>query len=185
MVWIGRDLKDHLFPTPFLWAGTHSTTPGFSKPHPIWPWTLPGMEHPQLLWVTCSNVSLSQWRISSQYLMYTYSVSVWSHYLSTYALAKSPSPRTMESPQTWENWGGSRVEQFVHMQTPKHIINFCHFKNLYFGSLLLLLHPQMSLKWHKDKTFMAGKITICSRIMYFITREMLAPQVHKGRPDGS
>lgn len=55
-----------------------------------------------------------------------------------------------ESPQIWENWGVSKVEQFVHMQTPrfapKHIINFCHFENVYFGSLLLLLHPWMPLQ---------------------------------------
>lgn len=28
-----------------------------SKPHPIWPLTLPGMCHPQLLWEACSIVS--------------------------------------------------------------------------------------------------------------------------------
>jgi len=35
-------IKDYLVPTPLLWAGTPSTRPGFSKPHPTWPWTLPG-----------------------------------------------------------------------------------------------------------------------------------------------
>jgi len=33
MVWVGRDLKDHLVPTPPPWAGTPSTRPGCSKPH--------------------------------------------------------------------------------------------------------------------------------------------------------
>ena len=28
MVWVGRDLKDHLVPTPLPWAGTSSTSPG-------------------------------------------------------------------------------------------------------------------------------------------------------------
>ena len=41
MVWIGRDLKDHLFPTPLPWAGTPSTRPGCSKP------IQPGLEHCQ------------------------------------------------------------------------------------------------------------------------------------------
>ena len=33
MVWVGRDLKDHLVPPPLPWAGTPSTRPGCSKPH--------------------------------------------------------------------------------------------------------------------------------------------------------
>ena len=37
IVWVGRDLKDHLVPTPSPWAGTPSTRPGCSKPHPAWP----------------------------------------------------------------------------------------------------------------------------------------------------
>jgi len=57
MVWIGRDLKDHLFPTPIPWAGTTSTTPGCSKSHPTWPSTLRGIRQPQLLWETSSNAS--------------------------------------------------------------------------------------------------------------------------------
>jgi len=48
MVWVGRDLKDHLIPTPLPWAGTSSTRPGCPKPHPAWPWTLPGRGQPQL-----------------------------------------------------------------------------------------------------------------------------------------
>ncbi|KFW07755.1 Dysferlin, partial [Eurypyga helias] len=44
---------DHPVPTPLPWAGTPSPRPGCSKPHPAWPWTLPGMGHPQLLWATC------------------------------------------------------------------------------------------------------------------------------------
>ena len=54
---VRRDRKDHLVPTPLPWAGTPSTRPGCSKPHPAWPWTLPGRGHPQLLWTTCSSAS--------------------------------------------------------------------------------------------------------------------------------
>ena len=53
MVWVGRDLEDHLVPSPLPWTETPSTRPGCSKPHSTWPWTLPGREHPQLLWATC------------------------------------------------------------------------------------------------------------------------------------
>jgi len=42
MVWVGRDLKDHLVPSPLPWTGTPFTRPGCSKPCPTWPWTLPG-----------------------------------------------------------------------------------------------------------------------------------------------
>ena len=48
MVWVGSDITDHLVPTPLPWAGTPSTRPGCSKPHPTWPWTLPRRGQPQL-----------------------------------------------------------------------------------------------------------------------------------------
>jgi len=50
MVWDGRDVKDHLVPTPVPWWGTASTRPDRSKLHPTWPWKLQGRGHPQLLW---------------------------------------------------------------------------------------------------------------------------------------
>lgn len=34
MVWIGRDLKDHIIPPPLPWEGTPYTRPGCSKPPP-------------------------------------------------------------------------------------------------------------------------------------------------------
>jgi len=69
MVWVGRDLKDCLVPTPLPWAGTSSTRPRCSKHHPTWPWALPGRGHPQLLSATCSSASPpSWWRTSSLYL---------------------------------------------------------------------------------------------------------------------
>jgi len=37
MVWVGKDLKDHLVPTPLPGAGTSSTRPGCSEFHPTWP----------------------------------------------------------------------------------------------------------------------------------------------------
>ena len=35
-VWVGRDLKDHIVPTPLPRAGTPSTRPGCSNTHPTW-----------------------------------------------------------------------------------------------------------------------------------------------------
>lgn len=32
MVWVGRDLKDHLVSAPLPWAGTPSTTSGYLEP---------------------------------------------------------------------------------------------------------------------------------------------------------
>jgi len=46
MVWTGRDHRDYLVPSPLLWARIPLTKQGFSKPHPAWPWTLPGRGHP-------------------------------------------------------------------------------------------------------------------------------------------
>lgn len=37
MLWIGRDLKDHLFPIPLSWAGTSSFRSGCSELSPAWP----------------------------------------------------------------------------------------------------------------------------------------------------
>jgi len=48
VVWVGRDLKDHLVPTLLPGAGTPSTRPSCSRPHPAWPWTLPWRGQPQL-----------------------------------------------------------------------------------------------------------------------------------------
>ena len=39
---------------PLLCAGSPTTRPGCSEPHPAWPWMPPGMGHPQLSWATCS-----------------------------------------------------------------------------------------------------------------------------------
>lgn len=43
--WVGRDLKDYLFPNSLSQTGT-PCTPGCSEPHPSCPWTLPRIEHP-------------------------------------------------------------------------------------------------------------------------------------------
>jgi len=37
MVWVGKDLIDHLVPTPLPWAGKPSTKTGCSKLCPTWP----------------------------------------------------------------------------------------------------------------------------------------------------
>jgi len=37
MIWIRKDRIDHLVPTSLPWAGTPSTRPVCSKPHPAWP----------------------------------------------------------------------------------------------------------------------------------------------------
>jgi len=58
MVWVGRDLKDHIVPTSLPWAVTLSTTPGCSNLRPAWPWILPGRGHPQLLRAISSSASL-------------------------------------------------------------------------------------------------------------------------------
>lgn len=47
MLWVGRELKD---PNPCPWAQTPYTERGGSEPCPACPWTLTGMEHPQLPW---------------------------------------------------------------------------------------------------------------------------------------
>ena len=59
MVWIGLEgtFKDHLVQQPPCHGQTPSTRPACSKPHPAWPWTLPGRGHPQLLWASCASAS--------------------------------------------------------------------------------------------------------------------------------
>lgn len=48
------------------WAGTFPSRPGTSELQPARSWTLPDMEHPQLIWAIWSSaLSPSQWWISS------------------------------------------------------------------------------------------------------------------------
>lgn len=49
MVWAVRDQKDHLVSSPLSRAGTSSTRPGYSKSHPTWSLTLPGVRHPKII----------------------------------------------------------------------------------------------------------------------------------------
>ena len=73
MVWVGKDPKDHLVSIPLPWKGLPSTKSGYPGPYPTPPWMPPGMGHPQLLWAACASASsLSQWRISSLYLIWMY-----------------------------------------------------------------------------------------------------------------
>ena len=62
MVWVGRDLKDLLVPTPLLWAATPSTRPGCSKTHPAWPWTFSGSVY-IYLWKT--HCDWPYWTVNS------------------------------------------------------------------------------------------------------------------------
>jgi len=55
MVWVRKDLKNHVVPSPLPWAGTPSTS--CSKTHPTWLWTLPGRGHPEIVWETCASAS--------------------------------------------------------------------------------------------------------------------------------
>jgi len=57
MIWVGKDVINHLVPSPLPWAGTPSTTPISSTTYLTWPWTLPGRGHPELLWATYSSAS--------------------------------------------------------------------------------------------------------------------------------
>jgi len=60
MAWVGRDLKDHQAPTSLF-----NTRPSFSGPHPIWPWTTPGVGHPQPLWAACSSIWVKTFILTS------------------------------------------------------------------------------------------------------------------------
>jgi len=80
MVWVGRDLKDHLVPTSLPWAGTSSSRPGCSKPHPNSPGKLPGKGHLQILWATYSSAS------PPSIHTYVYSVAIHSSLYTGYLL---------------------------------------------------------------------------------------------------
>lgn len=60
MVWVGRDVKNHVAPKPLpwpSWAGIHFTGPACLKPCPNWLGTLPGMGHAFLLWAMHSSLA--------------------------------------------------------------------------------------------------------------------------------
>ena len=52
-----KGLQSSSSSNPLPWAGTPSTRAGCSKPHPTWPWALPGLGQPQLLWAPCASAS--------------------------------------------------------------------------------------------------------------------------------
>jgi len=52
-------LKDKPVPTTLPLEEPPPTSSGCPGPHPMWPWTPPGMEHPQLLWAACARASPS------------------------------------------------------------------------------------------------------------------------------
>lgn len=70
VVWVGRTLKvqrpamgnDLPLEGP---QRPFTDLPWGSGPRPTWPWALPGMGHPQLLWATCASVSSSKYWDSS------------------------------------------------------------------------------------------------------------------------
>lgn len=43
LIWVGRDLKDHLIPSPAILSASSR----YCKPCPAWPWTCPGMGQSQ------------------------------------------------------------------------------------------------------------------------------------------
>jgi len=63
--------QSSLSSNPLLCAGSPTTSPGCSEPHPAWPWMPAGMGHPQPPWATCSvrhhplGESLFRWNTSS------------------------------------------------------------------------------------------------------------------------
>lgn len=64
MILIGRGLEDHLVQTSLMWVGSPSSRTSCSRPHPTWPWTLPGTGQLQSL---CASASPPlQARISSE-----------------------------------------------------------------------------------------------------------------------
>ena len=102
MVWVGRDLKDHLVPTPLPWAGTPSTRPGCSKSHPAWPWTLPGRGQPQLRWdnlFQClTSLIVKNFFLISSLNLPSFTLKTLPLVLSLQALVKSPSPAFLQAP---------------------------------------------------------------------------------------
>ena len=77
VAWVGRVLKDHQVPTNLTQAvfpTTRSRTrSGYPGPHPAWPWTPPGMGHPQTPWATCASTSPpSLWKTSLWHTIYIF-----------------------------------------------------------------------------------------------------------------
>ena len=106
--WLGFEvnLKDHLVPTSLPWAGTPSTRPSCSKPHPAWPWTLLGTGHLQLLWATCSSVSPPPFILKNFFLISglnlpSFSLKPLPLVLSLHALVKSSSPAFLQAPSRY------------------------------------------------------------------------------------
>ena len=98
MVWVGRDLKDHLVPTPLPWAGTPSTRPGAQSP------IQPGLEHCQgggSHSFSGQPVPVPQHPHREEFFLCIwskcFSVKPFPLVLSLHALVKSPSPALLQA----------------------------------------------------------------------------------------
>jgi len=66
-LYVGRNLRDRLVPTPLPWAGLPTTKSGnrsgCPEPHPAWPWRPPRMEQLQPLWAdSTSTLPFCEWK---------------------------------------------------------------------------------------------------------------------------
>uniref|UniRef100_A0A8C0UES3 Uncharacterized protein n=1 Tax=Cyanistes caeruleus TaxID=156563 RepID=A0A8C0UES3_CYACU len=109
-------------------AGTPSTIPACSKPHPAWPWALPGSQgQPQILWKNFARASPpSQERVSAVFNLNSPSLSMKTFpiLLSLQFLMRSPSPAFMQLLQILG--GAVRSPQnllFFGLNSPKFLTN--------------------------------------------------------------
>lgn len=96
MTWVGRDLRDHLIPTPLLWAGLPTSRWDCTGSHPAWLCTPPVMGHSQLLWWTCSKLStlwVKNFFLTSNLNHPSFSLSPFCHVLSLSTSIRRWSPR--------------------------------------------------------------------------------------------
>ena len=122
MVWLGRDLKDHLVPTSLPWTGTSSTRLGCSELNPTWPSL--GNLCQCLTTLMVKNVFL----ISNLNLP-SCSLEPFPLVLSLHTLVKSPSPSFLWAPfRYWKAalrspWTLLQAEQpQLYISVPNHHI---------------------------------------------------------------
>lgn len=94
IVWVGKDLTDHLVPIALLWIGTTFTRPGCWKSHLTWSWTLLGMGHLYLFWAIYPNITFTvdNFFLTSHLDLCSISLKQFALVLSLPGLVKSLSP---------------------------------------------------------------------------------------------
>lgn len=128
MVWVGKDLKDHLVSPPLPWAQMPIIRPGWSGPHLTWPWSLPGRGIHHFLDNLFQCLTTPTVKISSTYLISAcpgrgWPWGLWAHRLVSCPLIKATDPHPKRFAYIFSHTANSVARAKMGIQNSEHDAN--------------------------------------------------------------